>query len=70
MALCWKDIMKTVKEYINEKKIITSSPDKAYANSLQKQSLIRINDVKRLPIDKESAPFRFEQVYEAIRECL
>ncbi|HLD42112.1 MAG TPA: HEPN domain-containing protein, partial [archaeon] len=45
-------------------------PDKTRAKSMFAQGEARMRDLKSLPINDETAPFRFEDAYEAVREVL
>ncbi len=62
--------MKTVDEYKKKGDLRQGTPNKARARSLQEQAKARIKDVEQLPLTEESAPFRFEDAYEALREMI
>lgn len=61
-------MIKTFREYLEEGKAHKVNPNRARAASLLRQADARLRDLERLPIDDESAPFRFESAYEALRE--
>ncbi|MBI2147646.1 hypothetical protein HYU19_04175 [Candidatus Woesearchaeota archaeon] len=62
--------MKTFDEYAKENKVKSGSADPAQARSLFGQSAARLHDVKSLPITDQDASFRFESIYECLREAL
>lgn len=57
-------------EYIKENKVKSGSPDPAQARSLFEQSAARLHDVRSLVITDQNASFRFEHIYECLRETL
>ena len=62
--------MKTVEAFVNEGKVRRGSRDPAEARSLFSQSEQRLADVKMIRLTELNAPFRFEDVYEALRESV
>lgn len=62
--------MKTFKEFVGEGKVKKIQSDKIRAKSMLLQGDSRIADLRSLPINEETASFRFEDAYEAVREVL
>jgi len=62
--------MKKFKEFVEEGKVKKTAPDIIRAKSMLSQGLARITDLKSLPLKEETASFRFEDAYEAVREVL
>ncbi|MFH2021383.1 MAG: hypothetical protein ABIJ34_08285 [archaeon] len=62
--------MRSFEEFLAEGKVVRGVPDPSESGSLKKQAIMRINDLKLLPIGEQNASFRFESAYESIREIL
>lgn len=62
--------MISFKDYIALKKVKVGSPDLAQALSLFRQAKLRLQDVEQLSITLENASFRFEDMYESVREAI
>jgi uncharacterized protein (UPF0332 family) len=54
--------------YVNNGMVKKSSPNKESANALMEKARSRLAYVREQKINKETAPFVFEDIYEAIRE--
>ncbi len=59
-----------IKDLIDSGQMKQGSIDIATARSLMKQSELRIADLQTLPISEDTAAFRFENAYEAMREAI
>lgn len=62
--------MKKFSEFIAEGKVKTGSKDPAEARSLFEQAQNRLIDVKNIKLTEQNAAFRFEDIYECMREAL
>ncbi len=72
MELYLKDTltMKSFEEFVNTEQVRRATPDAGLARALRKDAEMRVQVILQLSLSAESATLVFEQVYEALRQCI